>query len=703
MNAGTELNGFRRHGTRFKPLMPNTKEARGSCHLCGSGDHLYVNISTLLWHCKSCGESGNFERFLQQRQEGYRLEFARLAASTPSGHVAQDIQKDRGLKLQTLLDWGVGWTGKSYTIPCDGNYNRTMTDVQFWTSGKKLMASPSGKSSPLVPLSHTTSKRVWLCEGGWDGMVASEILAEQGKDDSVIAVAGAGSIPKDLLPMLTRRDVIVVFDHDDSGMKGCQRIAKLAPGTASSVVYVHWPSSKPQGYDLRDAYKESGYDAQKTHDYVLSLTCKATPGSAKKVPPPKTSQASQVLGTAYRIRKAPKGSFIGKPHVDSVFRHWLQMDSTLSMDVFFGTVFANRLEGDPIWMFFVAPPGGMKTELLMSIHESPIVEVLTSLTPATLISGATMAGGGDPSLLAVMDQRLLVIKDFTAILTLNPLAISEILGTLRDVYDGEITKRWGTGLVRHYKCKFGIIAGVTPVIEASASVGAMLGERFLKFNIPHAGHLSGRRSILNKALSNLPQTIQMRKALADVALKVLDTNPVVAGTPILPPDLWKRLIDVSLWAATLRGVVLKDPYSKVIRFKPTHEIGTRLARQLCKLAYGISIYKREAVVSEETFEVVCQVARDSIPQIVGEVVKQLYVHQKDPNEEESGLSYKDLVRWTHLSLATVDSVLSDLHLLGVTGCTGRLDKKWSLSLSMHRLMSSLEFYQRELNWYRHHK
>jgi len=56
------------------------------------------------------------------------------------------------------------------------------------------------------------------------------------------------------------------------------------------------------------------------------------------------------------------------------------------------------------------------------------------------------------------------------------IARDEIFGTLRDAYDGKITKRFANGIVRAYQSTFGLVAGVTPAIESFVVTHAMLGE-----------------------------------------------------------------------------------------------------------------------------------------------------------------------------------------------------------------------------------
>src|SRR3990167_6593762 len=187
----------------------------------------------------------------------------------------------------------------------------------------------------------------------------------------------------------------------------------------------------------------------------------------------------------------------------------------------------------------------------MSLAMSPKVHAVTGLTPHSLISGAPMRGGKDPSLLPELDGKVLAIKDFTTILTMHYSVRDEIFGTLRDVYDGTTEKIFGNGVKRSYKVHFGIIAGVTPAIETFNIVHSSLGERFLKFRITgNWDHLSEDQKI-EKALGNLGKEIQMRDELGEAAARYISFIKM-EKIPKIPLDYKGKLIALAKFGARLR-------------------------------------------------------------------------------------------------------------------------------------------------------
>ena len=105
------------------------------------------------------------------------------------------------------------------------------------------------------------------------------------------------------------------------------------------------------------------------------------------------------------------------------------------------TVVAHNYPGDPVWLFLVGAPGSAKTEIIRTLRTSKTYS-LSSLTQHTLISGLKTKGD-DPSLLPKLDGKVLVIKDFTTVLSGRRDVRTEICGQLRDIYDGFCEKSFG--------------------------------------------------------------------------------------------------------------------------------------------------------------------------------------------------------------------------------------------------------------------
>ena len=155
-------------------------------------------------------------------------------------------------------------------------------------------------------------------------------------------------------------------------------------------------------------------------------------------------------------------------------------ESTLK--VVMGNIVSNILiKGNPVWTNLIAPSSGGKTTLLAPLGGMSVCFMLNDLTDKTLMSGYKV-GGKEYSVLKLANNRVIIIPDFTTILSKNPQLRGEILGQLRQVYDGEFIKYTGTGKIM-WKGKIGMLLGCTPAIYRELEGARAMGERFNYYNM----------------------------------------------------------------------------------------------------------------------------------------------------------------------------------------------------------------------------
>jgi len=662
--TSTPLDGFADH---FIGLVPSSSgQAVGDCPFCGKEDRFYVNMETGAWDCKVCSRSGSFLTFLE--------EMGKLNSERFRGSPALRLAKDRGLKVATFRAWRVGWDGRQFTVPvdiCGKTY-----DLRRFRLGGKTRATTRGRVS-LAGIMDPDSDTVWLLEGEWDGMALWESLERSGASGSVAAVCGGGAFPQHGLSLFEGKNVIVAFDNDSAGQKGAQRVYRMLHGLAKSLAFVHWTEDTPDKFDVRDLYLRSGAD---TPAILRGLLKDSPPG----LPAGSTETAEELTGPG-----------LDSEEVTARFRKWLYLPNTEALTVMFGVLLANRLPGDPVWLYMVAPSGGSKSELLMTLQDAPLVWFLSKLSPKALISGMVNSGQPDPSLLPLLDGKVLVIKDFTVILKMRDQDKDEIYGTLRDAYDGRVDQGWGTGVFRTYQATFGVLSGVTKEIEKERA-GSTLGERFLKYYLPMdgLGNLRSHTSLVRKALDNIAEEPEMRLELRQTAREVLNRPVDVSNPPTIPEAIKDKLVMLAQWIAALRGVVVRERFTRDVEYSPTPEVGTRVAKQLAKLGMGIALFRRVEELDESIYQVVVKVARDTVPDRVECIVRHLYMRTKT-----EWVTAGDLSKWSKFPDGTVRRVLEDLELLNivVASKTSRFGggKSYRLSRTMLRLMRPLDLYQRE--------
>jgi hypothetical protein len=293
--------------------------------------------------------------------------------------------------------------------------------------------------------------------------------------------------------------------------------------------------------------------------------------------------------------------------VHAAFTKWLYFapEDVEIIDVALAAAVAVHLEGESLWMLVVDAPGAGKTEVIRSVRGLPSVQFLSTLSPKTLISGFRPAGK-DYSLLPKLDGKLLAIKDLTPMLDMPAEQQRQIFGTLRDAYDGFSDHGRGNMDVASYDAKFGLLAGVTNVIDLPRRIAEQeLGDRYLKIRF----HGNDRDAVTRKALANQGQEVRMRAEIADAVRTFLggfgDHHVAAVGE-----HATEELIRAATWAAAMRATVPRDRYHRIIS-APSPEVPTRLVKQLTRLASVLATIRGHETVVAQDLDTAWRVAADT--------------------------------------------------------------------------------------------
>ncbi len=311
--------------------------------------------------------------------------------------------------------------------------------------------------------------------------------------------------------------------------------------------------------------------------------------------------------------------------LNSVLRKWYAGPDLQVVRIVLGAAMTHYLDiGDPVWLFLVAPPGSGKTTMnIMATSGLPQVLMIGDLTPQTFLSG--MHGADNPGILEqlggkqvtrgklkiVSGDALFLLKDFTTVLSMRPDKKAEILAQLREIYDGQFTKSFGTGITTQWNGRISILAAVTPIIDRHYSIFSTLGERFLqvRWNRPslEAGIVAQKQQGKEKQIRN-----QVKKAVRRLSL-----DSTVNGNQRTPPKLSKKVMTrIGQFAEIIaigRTHVYRDRYSREIDYVPEPEANTRIAKQLSALARGIASLEQKPSVTEDEVQDVFRVGLDSLP------------------------------------------------------------------------------------------
>lgn len=298
------------------------------------------------------------------------------------------------------------------------------------------------------------------------------------------------------------------------------------------------------------------------------------------------------------------------PAVLEVNKKWLYIEEEADLEIILACALDRKIIGEPIWLFIVAPPGNTKTELVRSFLDGNMFYQLSTLTTNSLISGYIKPDGEKVEDLAVqLEGKVLVIKDFTSILSMNKEKRDEIIGQLRESYDGYINKKLGNlDKKLSYKVSFGLIAGVTPIIDKYYSVMAQLGERFLKLRLNYDDV-----KLLEKTEDNEGKEKEMRDEISKVIMGFL-TNVEIKELNFTEESIVK-IKSLARWVAKMRTPIMSSYVNDelVMDIKPQSEKPGRLYKQFKKLARALATIRQEDEFNNTIYSRLRRVGRDSTP------------------------------------------------------------------------------------------
>jgi hypothetical protein len=133
--------------------------------------------------------------------------------------------------------------------------------------------------------------------------------------------------------------------------------------------------------------------------------------------------------------------------VHATFKKWLGEEFDLdAVDAAIAAAASERLPGDPLWLLIIAGPGGAKTETVQALSGAGAYVTSTIASEGALLSATPRreryknATGG--LLRKIGDHGVLVVKDFTSILSADRNTRASVLAAIREIYDGRWEKCW---------------------------------------------------------------------------------------------------------------------------------------------------------------------------------------------------------------------------------------------------------------------
>ncbi|MCJ7423608.1 hypothetical protein MUP01_04980 [Candidatus Bathyarchaeota archaeon] len=303
---------------------------------------------------------------------------------------------------------------------------------------------------------------------------------------------------------------------------------------------------------------------------------------------------------------------ISLEELHKIFDKWLELSNDNDfLDVILAARCDRKILGDPVWLFAISNSGGTKTEIIRALKADDVY-TLDSLTSHTFVSGKIGVNEEGEiekvrGILPQIDGKVLIIKDFTVILSKREEERSEIFAQLRALHDGYLEFAYGTTpeAVRVH-ASIGVVAASTPAIDMYGKLSTLLGERFLKIR-----HTTKPKESARKAAKNLGYEIGMREEILNATQKFISKLEFPDIT--IKEEQLEKIIELAYATAILRTPVM-------IRFwryednegtTPNIEYPTRLTKQYCKLTKLLANIRGHSEITEEDMATIKRVAKDT--------------------------------------------------------------------------------------------
>jgi len=673
---------YSEHGVE---LQRNGTQMKGECPFCGHSA-FYISlvdkqrngkdIKKGFWDCFGCGESGNQYSFLTKILSGSdkstsKKDIKILAAER--GLAAATLQRNKVVKSSTTGAW---------LIPAK---NREGGLSNVYTYHGKEVRSSTNCNHQLIGLDKLEDDGpIWLVEGHWDKMAWEETLMKLNIKGSVLGCPGANTFKTQWLKYLEGREANIILDNDEAGETGLERIIAMMEtedfNPPSSLRVARWPEGFPYN-DVRDVLT-----TLKDYDMVYDIIhgVMSPVDIASKNPEFKTFSATP-RHSFDELLEDYKQDLV----MSFAFEHCLAVGLAVSTAV--------RMKGEPLWVHIVGPPSSGKSTICEALSCSRKYSFpLSKLRPGALDSGWQAAGKQDVSLIPKFNNKMVVIKDFTTVLSMPVTVQENVFGILRDCYDGVYRSKHGgyEGSGREYWSRFGMLTGVT--YEIRSLNRSALGERFLQVEIADTKKKSGMEISRNvmamgqmeREMFDVSGESDMMDKLRSCSLGFLDyLHDKFDSGKISRPNISDaqklKIASMAEFCSIMRSQVNRDGKDKLI-VRPTREQGVRLSKQLYKLAMNLCIVMGQQDVSERTMKMIQKTAMNTSSGFVTDIVRVLV----EQGEQTAGL----LSEKCQLNEPNIRAALNDMKDLGMVSSAKRGHKAmmWFITKEISELWENMK-------------
>ena len=343
-----------------------------------------------------------------------------------------------------------------------------------------------------------------------------------------------------------------------------------------------------------------------------------------------------------------------------VVSKWLYPENDTIVDIVTAVYVANRLESDPLWLMIIGSPSNTKTELLRAYENHKNAYFISNLTPSTLVSGIKPKNGQDPSLLPRLNDKLVVLKDFTTILSMRSEQQAEVIAQLRETYDGQYSKIFGNGKELNWSGRFGLLAACTPSYDSHHAVIGPMGERFILYRTENSNGIQ----MGLQAQKIVGQESTMRKEIRNAVHKFIDQFDNLELANFEPDEeINNMIVALSCFVAYGRCPVERDYRNQTIRYQPLPEGTPRLVKQFMQMGIGLALIYCKKQIDEDVYTIIKKIGRDLITTQRLLILKHLW-EMRAAEFIGHWLKTKEIADAVNIPTTTVRLILEDFMVIG---------------------------------------
>jgi len=312
----------------------------------------------------------------------------------------------------------------------------------------------------------------------------------------------------------------------------------------------------------------------------------------------------------------------------------------------------------PTFAMIVGNSSGGKSTLLDGFRSFPQAYFLDDITPNTFISGAKRVDKETSLLLRVAANTVFVVSDLTMLLSKDEKVIPTIMSQLRLMYDGKLTKEFGTGDKVVFNSRVGFLAGVTDAIYQKQQQFQNLGERMLYYSLDTDNGIQARIDIGEMALNDALNDSDKENNLQYCYRELLNSVIIPEDMQPLPQEVRSNIIKLAEMATRARSAVTRKQFHRDNPITQIHDLegAPRMAKQLMNIGQACKLINGGELLPEDT-TIMYKAALDSIPRMRKIVMERMASHAE--------ADMYGLARDINLHVDTIKPIIEDLHALGV--------------------------------------